>query len=58
MISKTFNLFVEEGPVCSWSYGSWIYNCICKQCLSPQKLWVRIPLMQGVLDTALYDKVC
>jgi len=19
----------------SWSYGSWIYNYLCKQCLSP-----------------------
>jgi len=28
-----------------WSYGSWIYNYLCTQCLSPLKLWVRIPLM-------------
>jgi len=27
----------------SWSYGSWIYNYICNQCLSLLKLWVRIP---------------
>jgi hypothetical protein len=27
----------------SWlrSYGSWIYNYMCNQCLSPLKLWVR-----------------
>jgi len=23
------------GPSWSWSYGSWIYNCLCNQCLSP-----------------------
>jgi len=26
------------------SYGSWIY--LCNQCLSPLKLWVRIPLIE------------
>jgi len=34
-----------EGPSLSWSYGCWIYNYLHNQCLSPQKLWVRIPLM-------------
>jgi hypothetical protein len=29
------------GPSSSWSYGSWIYNYLCNQCLSPLKLWVR-----------------
>ena len=24
----------------SWSYGSWIYNYLCNQCLSTFKLWV------------------
>jgi len=42
----------------SWSYGSWIYNYICNQCLSPQTLWVWIPLRWGVLDTTLCDKFC
>jgi hypothetical protein len=32
-------------------YGSWIYNYLCNQYLSPLKLWVRIPL-------TLCDKVC
>ena len=41
-----------------WSYGSWIYNYLCYQCLSPLKLWVRIPPRRGVLDTSLCDKVC
>ena len=44
----------------SWSrsYGSWIYNYLCNQCLSPLTLWVRIPLRRGVFDTTLCDKVC
>jgi hypothetical protein len=29
----------------SWSYGSWIYNYLCNQCLSPLKLCVRTPFM-------------
>jgi hypothetical protein len=32
------------GPSWSWSYGSWIYSYPYIQCLSPLKLWVRIPL--------------
>jgi hypothetical protein len=28
----------------SWSYGSWIYNYICKQYLSSLTLWVQISL--------------
>ena len=35
----------------SWSYGRWIYNYLCNQCLSPLKLWVRIQSRQC-------DKVC
>ena len=45
-------------PSWSWSYGSWIYNYFCNQCLSPLKLWVRIPLVPIVLDITLCDKVC
>jgi len=45
-------------PSWSWSYGSWIYNYICNQCLSPLILWVRNSLRQGVLDTTWCDKVC
>ena len=29
----------------SWSCGSWIYNYLCNQCLSPLTLRVQIPLM-------------
>jgi hypothetical protein len=42
-----------QGPSRSWSYGSWIYNYLCNQCLSPLRLWVR-----GILDATLCDKVC
>jgi hypothetical protein len=44
----------------SWSYGSWIYNYMCNQCLSPLKLWFRTPFMARciyVLDTTICDKV-
>jgi len=26
------------GPSWSWLYGSWIYNYLCNQCLSPLKV--------------------
>jgi hypothetical protein len=42
------SLFVRSSW--SWSYGSWINNYLCNQCLSPLKLWVRIPLRRGILD--------
>jgi len=32
----------SEGPSWSWSYGSWIYNYLCKQqCLSTLIWWTR-----------------
>ena len=48
-------LYMKWGP--SWSYGSWIYNYLCNQCLSPLTLWVWTPLRRGVLNTILCDKV-
>jgi hypothetical protein len=45
---------IFEGLLWSWSYGSWIYNYLCNQCLLPIKLWVEIPLRHGVLDTTLF----
>ena len=39
-----------------WSYGSWIYNYLCNQCLSPLMLWVRISIRTRC--TTLFDKVC
>jgi hypothetical protein len=41
-----------------WKNQSWIYNYLCNQCLSALKLWVRISLRRGVLDTTLCDQVC
>jgi len=35
-----------SGPSWSWSYGNWIYNYLCNQCLSPLKLWVRNLFME------------
>ena len=46
------------GASSSWSYGSWIYNYLGNQCLSPLTLWVRNPFRWGVLDPTLCDKVC
>ena len=42
-----------QGSSWSWSYGSRIYNYLCRQCPSPLKLLVRTPF-----DTKLCDKVC
>ena len=50
-----------KGPSWSWSYGSWICNYPCNQCLSPLTLWVQISLRRGVRDTkctTLCEKVC
>ena len=41
-----------------WSHGSWIYIYLYNQCLSQPKLWVRILLRRGVLDTTFCDRVC
>jgi hypothetical protein len=45
-----------EGASWPWSYGSWIYNYLCNQCLSPLMLWVWISMR--VRCTTLCDKVC
>ena len=45
-------------PPWSWLCGSWIYNYLCNQCLSPLTLWVQILVRRCVLDTTLCDKVC
>jgi len=36
---------ISKGSSRSWTYGSWIYNYMCHQCLSPLMLRVRIPSM-------------
>jgi hypothetical protein len=38
-----------------WSYYSWIYNYLCKQCLSLLMLWIRISIRARC--TTLCDKV-
>jgi hypothetical protein len=45
-----------QGPSWTWSYGSWIYNNLCNQWLSPLMLWVRISIRARC--TTLCDKVC
>jgi hypothetical protein len=34
------NSVLIKKPSCSWWYGSWIYNYLFNQCLSPLTLWV------------------
>ena len=46
----------RRGPSWPWSYGSWIYNFLCNQCLSPLMLWVQISTRARW--TTLCDKVC
>ena len=41
----SIQLNVIKGQSWSWSYGSWIYNYLCNQYLSPLKLWVQTPFM-------------
>ena len=53
LLSVTFSHFTSSWP---WSYGSWIYNYLCNQCLSPLMLWVRISIRARC--TTLCDKVC
>ena len=57
-ILKSANIQSMKVPSLLWSYGSWIHNYLCNQCLSPLTLRVRILLRRGKLDTTLYDKVC
>jgi hypothetical protein len=47
---------VNRGTSWPWSYGSWIYNYLCNQCLSILMLWVRISTRARC--TTLCDKVC
>ena len=49
-------LYFKKGPSWPWSYGSWIYNYLCNQCLSPLMLWVRISTRARC--ATLCDKVC
>jgi hypothetical protein len=52
-----FNIIYKwEEPSWPWSYGSWIYNYLCIQYLSPLILLVRISIRARC--TTLCDKVC
>ena len=44
------------GPSRLWSYGCWIYNYLCNQCISPLMLRVQISIKARC--TTLGDKVC
>jgi hypothetical protein len=46
----------SSSVLASWGEKIWIYNYLYNPCLSPLKLWVRIPLMERC--TKLSDKVC
>ena len=46
----------RRGTLWPWSHGSWIYNLLCNQCLSPLMLWVLILLRARC--TTLCHKVC
>ena len=47
---------LRQGLSWPWSYGSWIYNYLCNQCLSPLILWLRILIRASC--TILCGKVC
>ena len=51
ILSVIYNV---KGPLWSWAYGSWIYNYLCIECLSPLKLWV-LAYYQPI--TAYFQKV-
>ena len=59
LLHRLWNIDIRllQGPSWSWLYGSWIYNYLCNQCLTPITLWVRITLRWGVLNTVC-DKIC
>jgi hypothetical protein len=42
-----------RGPSWPWSYGSWTYNYLCNQCLSPLMLWVRILIRDYLCNQCL-----
>ena len=45
IINNSIFFIYPGGPSWLWSYGSWINNYLCNQCLSPLKLWVRTQFM-------------
>jgi len=47
---------IKWGPSWSWSYGSWINNYLCNQCISPLTFFFNLNPAHD--DTTLFDKVC
>ena len=56
VLSDTNIYTIFTGPSWPWSYGIWIYNYLCNQCLSSLMLWVRFSIRARC--TLLCDKVC
>jgi len=52
--NKVFHFLT--GMLWPWSYGGWINNYLCNQCLLPLMSWVRLPFRARC--TTLCDKVC
>jgi hypothetical protein len=46
-----------SGSSWSWSYGSWIYNYLCNQCLSLLKVWVWSLLLYHIMLYQVTDKL-
>ena len=57
-VCNQYIISYNQEPPWLWSYGSWIYIHLCKQCLSPLILWADTSLSPGVLNTTLCDNVC
>jgi hypothetical protein len=49
LIFRDIKPIMLKGLSWSWSYGSWIYNYLCNQCIWPLMLWVRIPRIADFL---------
>jgi hypothetical protein len=57
--SRMIKSYFTRGPSWSWSYGSWIYNYLCNQCLPTLMLWVWITLMARCTRyNIIRDQVC
>ena len=54
--THTIHKILLDGLSWPWSHGSWIYNYLCNQCLSP--LMLRVRILIKVWCTTLCDKVC
>jgi hypothetical protein len=56
IVWRRCHLCFQTGLSWPWLYGSWIYNYLYNQCLSPLMLWVWISIRARC--TPLCDKVC